>query len=168
MKSYQVLLLKDSGRPSNQRLIAFLLGDVKERVEASGGVVFGVFGGLLGLATNEAYLVFSADQPLDFRHEFEQAGYQVKQGVQLNATVRPLEHLPASRQGVYVFRWFDVISRDVEEIVALSAAAWPSFEADFDTQNDTVECNRIIREEDLTGFHFFVGPLYQVNFKIFA
>lgn len=38
----------------------------------------------------------------------------------------------------------------------------------FDTKNDTAECRRIVNEEMLHGFHFFVGPLYQVNFKILA
>ena len=38
----------------------------------------------------------------------------------------------------------------------------------FDTQNDTAECGRILRETDFNGYKLFVGPLYQVNFKLVA
>jgi LysM repeat protein len=38
----------------------------------------------------------------------------------------------------------------------------------FDTKKDTNECNRIVKEDSLKGYHLFIGPLYQVNFKILA
>lgn len=38
----------------------------------------------------------------------------------------------------------------------------------FDTKKDTNECIRIISEENLTPFHLFIGPMFQVNFKILA
>lgn len=38
----------------------------------------------------------------------------------------------------------------------------------FDTKNDTAECRAIVSDESLENLHFFIGPLYQVNFKIVA
>jgi hypothetical protein len=49
-------------------------------------------------------------------------------------TVRPTDHTPLSKPGIYVFRWFDVLNKDVDEIASLSEQAWVSFEGDFDSQ----------------------------------
>ncbi len=38
----------------------------------------------------------------------------------------------------------------------------------FDTKKDTNECLRLIKEEDLSALHLFIGPMFQVNFKILA
>ncbi len=38
----------------------------------------------------------------------------------------------------------------------------------FDTQNDTSECSRLLKETNFEGYRLFVGPLYQVNFKLVA
>ena len=38
----------------------------------------------------------------------------------------------------------------------------------FDTKNDTSVCRELIDEEDLNRFDLFVGPLFQVNFKLLA
>ena len=47
----------------------------------------------------------------------------------LEPTVRPTEDEPRTRAGLYVFRFFDVQHKDVEEIAALSFEAWKDFEA---------------------------------------
>jgi hypothetical protein len=43
-------------------------------------------------------------------------------------TVRPDKRQPRDRPGLYVFRFFRVESRNVEEFVQLSSDAWTSFE----------------------------------------
>ena len=48
----------------------------------------------------------------------------LRETYQLSPTVRPTEHTPRTKGGIYVFRWFDVFNRDVEEIVKLSDEAW--------------------------------------------
>ena len=38
----------------------------------------------------------------------------------------------------------------------------------FDTENDTNTCKKLCTQEELSNYHFFVGPMFQVNFKILA
>ena len=52
----------------------------------------------------------------------------------LEPTVRPLVHERRSKPGIYVFRWFSIRNKDVEEIARLSNEAWETFEAGFDTE----------------------------------
>jgi hypothetical protein len=54
--------------------------------------------------------------------------------VTLRPTARPTHDAPLDRPGVYAHRWFDVSPDDLDEIVSLSAAAWPAFEAGYDAQ----------------------------------
>jgi hypothetical protein len=51
-----------------------------------------------------------------------------------NPTLRPLDHQPRTRPGVYVFRWFSVLPDAVDEIIQLSYNAWPTFEGSFETE----------------------------------
>ena len=46
----------------------------------------------------------------------------------LEPTVRPTEDAPRTREGLYVFRFFEVDHKDVDEIAALSFDAWKDFE----------------------------------------
>ena len=50
----------------------------------------------------------------------------------LVATVRPTRFEPLNRDGIYVFRFFDVANADVEEIATLSLEAWTYFETSGD------------------------------------
>ena len=54
--------------------------------------------------------------------------------VTLRSTARPTHDAPLERPGAYAHRWFDVSPADVDEIVSLSAEAWPAFEAGYDAQ----------------------------------
>ena len=47
-------------------------------------------------------------------------------------TVRPVNDAPRDRAGLYVFRFFDVMARDIDEFVALSGRAWTTFETAAD------------------------------------
>ena len=38
----------------------------------------------------------------------------------------------------------------------------------FDNKNDTAECRRLMEETNFEEYHLFVGPLFQVNFKIIS
>ena len=93
--------------------------------------VYGTFVGLFGLATNECYLVTygetSAAELLNDRFEIIMAREFVP-------TVRPTEFSPRTEPGIYVFRWFQVNMKDVDEIARLSDTAWNTFEGDFDTK----------------------------------
>ena len=122
---YQLRHLKDLSRPGALGLIEFC-DTLSDELE-----VYGRFGGLFGLASNEIYLVTTGPSgtALNLPDHIE-----TLKTLTLNPTSRPTEHSARSEPGVYVFRWFNVEPQHVEEIVALSGAAWPSFEADFDAE----------------------------------
>ena len=132
---YRVHLIKDPAHPDARQLLPFVQGPLAATCGSEGAEVFGGFQALLGLATNELYVIASADSGVpDIATETEVAGYQLVETVDLEPTVRPLSHSPLAREGLYVFRWFEVHNQDIDEIVALSETAWKSFESDFEAQ----------------------------------
>ena len=52
----------------------------------------------------------------------------------LLATLRPTDATPPVRQGNYAFRWFATPTPHWPEFLDLCAAAWPGFEAAYDSQ----------------------------------
>ena len=53
-------------------------------------------------------------------------------GERMVATARPVDGTEANAPvgpGVFALRWFECVPSDAEELVALSEAAWPAFEA---------------------------------------
>jgi len=52
----------------------------------------------------------------------------------LTPTLRPASPAPPRRQGNYAFRWFVTPAAHWEAFLALCAAAWPGFEAAYDSQ----------------------------------
>lgn len=90
--------------------------------------VWGVFHGLFGVASNELIVVTYGD--VDGVHDAISAMDDVvgARTLLLEPTVRPTEHAPRTREGLYVFRFFDVEHKDVDEIAALSFEAWKTFE----------------------------------------
>ena len=132
---YRVHLIKDPAHSDARKLLPFAQGPLSATFGSEGAEVFGVFQALFGLATNELYVIASADSGVpDIATETEVAGYQLVETVDLEPTVRPLSHSPLAREGLYVFRWFEVHNQDIDEIVALSETAWTSFESDFEAQ----------------------------------
>ena len=92
-----------------------------------GANVWGAFFGLFGIGSNELVLVLHCDGPAPIEVVTE-AGFEVVEQHALVPTVRPNSFAPLTREGLYVFRFFDVRNADVEEIAALSKQAWTSFE----------------------------------------
>ena len=90
--------------------------------------VWGAFHGLFGVASNELILVTYGDVAgvADALANHAQVGGA--DTLLLEPTARPTQAAPRRREGLYVFRFFDVAHKDVDEIVALSAQAWKSFE----------------------------------------
>jgi hypothetical protein len=52
----------------------------------------------------------------------------------LAPTLRPTDTTPPGRQGNYAFRWFATPSGNWPEFIDLCRAAWPGFEAAYDSQ----------------------------------
>ncbi|MYD96683.1 MAG: hypothetical protein F4X98_04765 [Gammaproteobacteria bacterium] len=90
--------------------------------------VWGVFHGLFGIGSNELILVTYGDVG---GVQDTVAGLPEVAGAEtilIEPTVRPTEDAPRTREGLYVFRFFAVEHKDVDEIAALSFEAWKDFE----------------------------------------
>lgn len=138
MQFYQVSLLKDPNRPGLNKLVEYLRRTLIPDRLNGGMIEYGVFQGLFGLASNELYLVMSSEFTVTtVSQQNLVGGFQVIESINLVPTTRPTDHTRRTREGIYVFRWFDVLNQDVEEIAELSAKAWVTFEQGFDTE---VQC----------------------------
>ena len=142
---YQVNLLKDPGSSGPLDLLAFLNETLVPELANDGITTYGIFHGLFGIASNELYLVLNSESTLpDISNRL--GSYRRVEKTDLLPTVRPTEHTPREKEGIYVFRWFRVNNSDVDEIAALSKKAWETFEAGFDTE---VQC--LFAEPDRTS-----------------
>ncbi|MFT5011631.1 MAG: hypothetical protein ACI9HY_001473 [Planctomycetaceae bacterium] len=92
---------------------------------------WGVFPALFGLGTNELYWVVMSKETVCPLHA--EAIKLISQST-LQPTVRPQVHEPRQKPGTYVFRWFEVASQHVDQVVKLSGQAWETFEDGFDTE----------------------------------
>ncbi|MFP6796350.1 MAG: hypothetical protein VB933_04700 [Pseudomonadales bacterium] len=90
--------------------------------------LWGAFHGLFGLASNELVVVSVSATENVHTNLLALDSVAQCESLQLEPTVRPVTEEPVSREGLYVFRFFDVAHKDVEEIAELSRVAWESFE----------------------------------------
>ena len=90
--------------------------------------LWGAFFGLFGVASNELIVVTYGE--VDGVHDAIAGASEVAAAdtLLLEPTVRPTRAEPRTREGLYVFRFFDVAHSDVDEIAALSFEAWKDFE----------------------------------------
>jgi hypothetical protein len=99
-----------------------------EALAPAGGAIWGAFSGLFGVASNELFLL-THGRGSDPRPNAALADVGIVEQHLLTPTARPAVPPPAlTRPGVYVFRYFDVATADVDEVVALSREAWVTFE----------------------------------------
>lgn len=132
---YRVHLVKDESNPDARNLAPYVRDSLTAQLQSAGAGVYGAFHGLFGLATNELYVITNADNDMpDIGGPLSDAGYALVRTIDLVPTVRPVDHSPRSKEGLYVFRWFDIMNRDIEEIAELSKTAWVSFESDFEAE----------------------------------
>ena len=90
--------------------------------------IWGAFHGLFGLASNELVVVTCGDATGVGESMSNHPDVALAETLLLEPTVRPTTAEPRSREGLYVFRFFDVAHKDVDEIARLSAEAWEHFE----------------------------------------
>lgn len=133
-----------------QPLLAGLRETTFPALEPAGGNAWGAWYGLFGLRSNELIVVTS--WPLDAApsgivSEHLPAGAKVLEQYSFVPTVRPETDTPITRPGLYVFRFFDVHHRDVDEVAALSHEAWTTFENTDDYQ---AEPQALFAERDRT------------------
>ena len=141
MTVYELLRIQDTKTNNILNLVETFKNRILSEATPSGYNLYGIFFGLFGLASNELYLMTTREEaspssegitPLSrliIDHNFS-----IRESFQLVPTVRPTEHTTRTRKGIYVFRWFDIFNRDVDEIVELSDEAWVSFEGDFESE----------------------------------
>ena len=135
MHYYQVNRLKDPDHPAPNSLVDYLRETLTPALAEQGLTVFGVFQGLFGLDSNELYLVVNSETEIgDISDQLNGTSFQLVNSTNLIPTERPTEHSARKQEGIYVFRWFDVLNNNVEEIARLSARAWVTFEGGFDTE----------------------------------
>ena len=90
--------------------------------------IWGAFHGLFGVGSNEIIAVTVGDDAAVAESIETVAGLDAVERVEsltLVPTVRPTDRAPLTREGLYVFRFFDVAHRDVEEIASLRRPRGP-------------------------------------------
>lgn len=90
--------------------------------------LWGAFHGLFGIGSNELVVVAAGDVAQLQAQLSALPGVAAAETLLLEPTVRPTAFVQRAREGLYVFRFFSVAQADVDEIAALSAAAWRDFE----------------------------------------
>ncbi|MFU8814634.1 MAG: hypothetical protein ACNA7W_04755 [Pseudomonadales bacterium] len=113
-----------------QALAEGLEKHTRPRWEQAGIQCWGVWQGLLGIASNELLLMAAAhgERPAaDFGVDFAD-GATVEDCLLLRATARPEGIEPLHAEGLYVLRFFEAEPRNFDEMVALSTEAWETFE----------------------------------------
>jgi hypothetical protein len=103
---------------------------------------WGAFQGLFGVGSDELIVVSVGDvEKLNDRLLALEAVREADT-LLLEPTVRPTSETPLGREGLYVFRFFEIANQDVEEIAALSRAAWETFEAtdDYSAEPQALFC----------------------------
>jgi hypothetical protein len=93
---------------------------------------WGVFHGLFGVGSDELFVVTKGEVEAVSERLLALDPVREADTLRLEATVRPTSGAPLGREGLYVFRFFEIANKDVEEIAALSEQAWQTFEASDD------------------------------------
>ena len=109
------------------------------RAEAADGALYGVWRSQIGRPRDEltAMSVWpdrgTAARADDLLVEGIE-GCRMAESVAMVPTLRPVGRDAPRRQGNYAFRWFDTPAADWDEFLSLCEAAWPGFEAAYDSQ----------------------------------
>lgn len=127
--TYLVRRVRTAGA-ATAALLDELTSSWREACLAADAIPWGVFGGLLGLRTDELILV-AARCPGSLAWPTLTDVQPIEEFVG-TPTARPLAPIPQETPGIYVFRQFEISATDVDEFVRLSAEAWESFESDAD------------------------------------
>jgi hypothetical protein len=153
---YQVFKLKDE--KSNRPLA--IVQTIKALLADQSLTNFGIFTAYFGLATNELYwVVMREDLSKNLSREITSKGVSVINAYDFEPTVRPTTHKAPTQEGLFVFRWFSIDNKDVNEIAELSETAWQTFESGFDTevQGLFAEANRDSKDGTMLLLTWYKG-----------
>jgi hypothetical protein len=101
--------------------------DLRDIVKEQDGIaLWGIWRGIFGVGSNELLLVTAQSGK---NNSLQLPSYcRTLEAHRLRATARPLTPEPPAMPGIYVFRDFALNRKDIQEVVALSSAAWQTFE----------------------------------------
>lgn len=118
--------------PNFRSMYDAIVGSEREKLGEAG--IWGAFYGLFGLASNELILVTTGDVANMDDRLCSVDSVQTAETLYLEPTVRPDDYEPRTREGLYVFRFFDVRNSEVDQIAQLSKTAWETFEVSDEYQ----------------------------------
>jgi hypothetical protein len=116
-----------------------LAGTSIQRIEAQGGMLFGVWRSQIGRPRDELTVitVWSDADTAASAPEMLLNGVpsiRAHASTAMLPTLRPESREPPRRQGNYAFRTFDLPGENWQEFLDLCIAAWPGFESAYDSQ----------------------------------
>jgi len=110
----------------------------RPEIERHGGALYGIWRPQIGRPRDELTAITvwpngadlaSALRPLKALPDVRDVTAEAMQ-----PTVRPATPDPPRRQGSFAFRWFETPAGNWSEFLSLCEAAWPDFEASYDSQ----------------------------------
>ena len=117
-----------------------LTGAGADRLSAAGGSLFGIWRSQIGLPRDELTAISRWEHAEAAQGATEVLvegidGIVTTSAERLVPTLRPGDAAaPPRRQGNYAFRWFETKDENWDEFLALCEAAWPGFEAAYDSE----------------------------------
>ena len=116
-----------------------LQSSAKRAFNASGACLYGAFRTQIGRPRDELSLISYWPNGYDAKAEkawLASAGDEIVSATSrtMSPTLRPNEFHPPRRQGNFAFRWFETPQHHYDEFLSLCEAAWPNFEASYDSQ----------------------------------
>jgi len=110
-----------------------------QRIAAANGLLYGIWQSQIGRPRDELTVMTVWSQAEAAAAASETLLHGIRsvrhcEGERMMPTLRPKVVEPPRRQGVFSFRWFETPSENWQEFLDLCAAAWPGFEAAYDSQ----------------------------------
>lgn len=131
-----------------QPLMAGLRRETYPQLERLGARPWGMWYGQFGLRNNELIVVTSWDaaaDPIGALADALPERAEIAEQYTFLPTVRPESDERLTREGLYVFRFFEVRTPDVSQVAALSNEAWTTFE---NTSAYKAEPQALFKERD--------------------
>lgn len=121
-----------------QQVADLLASSADGPLATGGGALYGIWRNQIGRPRDELNIMTAWSNGCDKRAASEWIdganGVLQQSCLELTPTLRPTDAAPPTRQGNYAFRFFETPAANWDEFLALCGAAWPGFEAAYDSQ----------------------------------